>query len=95
MLRARIGVKRANGIRFPEKIGIKQDWGISIAAFIRRAADLKIITAGQLKSYYFINRNSRKLESGRWEGSEKVDRFEQLYCRASRFVIWEELEIQC
>ena len=82
VLRARIGVKRADGISFPEKIGIKEDWGISIAAFMRRAADLKIITASQLKSYYFINRNSRKLESGRWEGSEKADRFEQLVYRA-------------
>ncbi len=82
-LRARIGVKRADGISFPEKIGIKEDWGISIAAFMRRAADLKIITAGQLASFHFMNRNNRKQEPGRWEGTEKSDRFEQLVYRAA------------
>jgi Zn-dependent peptidase ImmA (M78 family)/DNA-binding XRE family transcriptional regulator len=81
-LRARIGVKRTDGISFPEKIGIKQDWGISIAAFMRRAADLEVITASQLNSFHFMNRGNRKQEPGRWEGSEKSDRFEQLVYRA-------------
>lgn len=81
-LRARLGVKRADGISFPEKIGIKEDWGISIAAFMRRAANLKIITASQLNSFHFMNRNNRKLEPGRWEGTEKADRFEQFVYRA-------------
>ena len=32
------------------------------------AADLDIITASQLKSFYFMDRNNRKGEPGRWEG---------------------------
>ena len=78
----RIGEKRKDGISFPEKIGIKEDWGISIAAFMRRAADLKVITASQLKSFYFLNRKNRKQEPGHWQGTEKSDRFEQLVYRA-------------
>jgi Zn-dependent peptidase ImmA (M78 family)/transcriptional regulator with XRE-family HTH domain len=82
-LRARLGTKRPDGISLPERIGIKEDWGISIAALMRRAADLGIITLGQLKSFRFQNRNHRKKETGRWEGTEKADRFEQLVYRAA------------
>lgn len=81
-LRARLGMKRPDGISFPERIGIKQDWGISIAALMRRAADLGIITTGKLNSFYFSNRHNRKKEAGRWEGTEQADRFDQLVYRA-------------
>lgn len=82
-LRGRVGVKRPDGISFRERLGIKQDWGISIAALMRRAADLGIITASQLKSFHFQNRAARKNEAGRWEGSEHADRYEQLVYRAA------------
>jgi Zn-dependent peptidase ImmA (M78 family)/transcriptional regulator with XRE-family HTH domain len=82
-LRARVGVKRPDGISFRERIGIKQDWGISIAALMRRAADLGIITPGQLKSFHFLNSAGRTKEAGRWEGSEHADRYEQLVYRAA------------
>jgi Zn-dependent peptidase ImmA (M78 family) len=82
-LRARVGVKRPDGISFRERVGIKQDWGISIAALMRRAADLGIITPGQLRSFHFLNSQNRKVEAGRWEGSEHADRYEQLVYRAA------------
>jgi Zn-dependent peptidase ImmA (M78 family) len=82
-LRARVGVKRPDGISFRERVGIKQDWGISIAALMRRAADLGIITPGQLRSFHFLNNQNRKVEAGRWEGSEHADRYEQLVYRAA------------
>ena len=82
-MRTRLGTKRPDGISYPERIGIKEDWGISIAALMRRAAELGIITPGQLKSFQFMNRNNRKEEPGRWEASEKADRFEQLVYRAA------------
>lgn len=82
-MRARLGTKRPDGISFPERVGIKEDWGISIAALMRRAAELGIITPGQLKTFYFLNRNNRKVEAGRWEASEKADRFAQLVYRAA------------
>jgi Zn-dependent peptidase ImmA (M78 family) len=82
-MRTRLGVKRPDGISHPERLGIKADWGISIAAMMRRAADLGILTHSQLKTYHFTNRNHRKDEPGRWEGAEKADRFEQLVYRAA------------
>jgi predicted HTH domain antitoxin len=50
---------------------------------MRRAADLGIISPGQLKSFQITNRYNRKKEPGHWEGSEKADRFEQLVYRAA------------
>lgn len=82
-MRARVGMKRPGGISFPERLGLKADWGISIAALMRRAADLGIISPGQLKSFHFTNQKHRKQEPGQWEGSEKADRFEQLVYRAA------------
>ncbi|TAG10757.1 MAG: helix-turn-helix domain-containing protein [Verrucomicrobia bacterium] len=82
-LHARVGQKRPDGISPRERIGIKEDWGISIAALMRRAADLKIITAGQLKSFHFQNSKNRKMEPGLWLGGEKANRYEQLVYRAA------------
>ncbi len=82
-MRARLGATRPDGISFPERLGMKADWGISIAAMMRRAADLGILTQGQLKSFHFTNRNNRKGERGRWDGTEKADRFAQLVYRAA------------
>lgn len=82
-LGARVGDKRPDGISLRERIGIKEDWGISIAALMRRAADLKIITPGQLKSFHFQNSKHRKTEPGVWPGAEKANRYEQLVYRAA------------
>jgi Zn-dependent peptidase ImmA (M78 family) len=82
-LRSRVGVKRPDGISLRERIGIKEDWGISIAALMRRAADLKIITPSQLKSFYFQNNKHRKTEPGHWPGTEKANRYAQLVYRAA------------
>lgn len=79
---ARVGTKRPDGISLRERIGIKEDWGISIAALMRRAADLNIITSSQLKSFYFQNSKHRKTEPGAWPGLEKANRYEQLVYRA-------------
>lgn len=81
-LRMRVGVKRPDGISMPERLGIKADWGISISALMRRAADLGILTQNQLELFHISNRLHRKIEPGRWEGSETADRFEQLVFRA-------------
>lgn len=80
---ARVGAKRPDGISLRERIGIKEDWGISIAALMRRAADLKIITPSQLKSFHFQNSKHRKTEPGVWPGAEKANRYEQLIYRAA------------
>jgi Zn-dependent peptidase ImmA (M78 family)/DNA-binding XRE family transcriptional regulator len=82
-LRARVGPKRPDGISLRERIGLKEDWGISISALMRRAADLKIITPSQLKSFHFQNSKHRKTEAGLWLGAEKANRYEQLIYRAA------------
>jgi Zn-dependent peptidase ImmA (M78 family)/transcriptional regulator with XRE-family HTH domain len=82
-LRARLGINRPDGISFPERLGIKADWGISIAALMRRAADLGVITHHQLKRFHITNRNHRKTEAGAWAGCEAADRYEQLVYRAA------------
>lgn len=82
-LRARVGARRPDGLTFPELIGIKEDWGISIGALLRRALDLEIITSSQRERYYIRQPSLRKAEPGRWCGSEKANRFEQLVYRAA------------
>lgn len=82
-LRARVGTRRPDGISFPELIGIKEDWGISIAALMRRAADLGIITDAQLRRYYIRASKNRKIEPGKWVGTENANRFPQLVHRAA------------
>ncbi|HEU5078731.1 MAG TPA: XRE family transcriptional regulator [Opitutaceae bacterium] len=82
-LRGRVGDKRPDGISFRERIGIKEDWGISISALMHRAADLDIISESRLRSFYIQNRARRKVEPGHWKGSEHADRYEQLVFRAA------------
>ncbi|HRE80803.1 MAG TPA: XRE family transcriptional regulator [Opitutaceae bacterium] len=79
----RVGSKRPDGISLRERVGIKEDWGISIAALMRRSADLGIITQSQLKSFHVQNSSTRKNEPGLWQGSERADRYEQLVFRAA------------
>ncbi len=83
VLIARLGRKRKDLISSPERIGIKEDWGISIAALMRRSKELGIITPSQWKSFSFLNREHRKREPGNWPGSETANRFEQLVFRAT------------
>jgi Zn-dependent peptidase ImmA (M78 family) len=81
-LRARLGTTRPDGISPRERLGIKEDWGISIAALMHRAADLGIITPAKLKSFHFLNRNNRKHEPECWKGTESANRYPQLVYRA-------------
>jgi Zn-dependent peptidase ImmA (M78 family)/DNA-binding XRE family transcriptional regulator len=84
-MRRSLGAKRSDGISAAELKGMKEDWGISIAALMRRAADLEIITPSRLKSFYFLkNQNGpRKAEPGIWCGAERANRFSQLVYRAA------------
>ena len=82
VLRTRVGTKRPDGISHRERIGIKEDRGISVAALMRRAKDLGIVSPAGYKSFCFQNRMNRKAEPGRWHGVEKSDRYEQMVWRA-------------
>ncbi|MEY4569431.1 MAG: hypothetical protein RLZZ398_870 [Verrucomicrobiota bacterium] len=84
-MRHSLGAKRSDGISAAELKAMKEDWGISIAALMRRAADLEIITPSRLKSFYFLKNQSgqRKTEPGIWCGAERANRFSQLVHRAA------------
>ncbi len=68
-----------------ELVGIKEYWGISIQATMRRAKDLNIITDSYYKRFcIWISKNKLRNEVGlgKYQGKEKVLRFEQLVAHA-------------
>lgn len=77
-----LGIDRPNGITIYELQSMKEDWGISISALMRRAKDLNIISQARYEQYCIANRKIRKTEPGIWQGSETANRFRQLVIRA-------------
>lgn len=77
-----LGDDRPGGISIYELQSIKEDWGISIAALMRRAKDLNIINQARYEQYCIRNRQFRITEPGIWKGSETANRFRQLVIRA-------------
>ena len=80
---ARFGVNRVK-IALSELIAIKQEWGMSVAAIMKRASNLGLVTAGRYKTYCIVaNKNRWNVsEPGTWVGDEKSSRFEPLVLRA-------------
>ena len=77
--------KRRKKILLAELKQIKSEWGVSIAALMRRALDLEIISLGTYKGFCIWKNGPRgfgKNEPQTWVGSERSDRFEQLVFRA-------------
>lgn len=79
----RFGMNRTK-IVLKELIAIKREWGISIAAIMKRASNLGLITPGRYKSYCIISSKNgwRRKEPGEWVGEEKSNRFQPLVLRA-------------
>ncbi len=79
----RFGVNRVK-ISLNELIAIKQEWGMSIAAIMKRACNLKLVTPGRYKTYCIVAAKNRWTvnEPGKWVGDEKSSRFEPLVLRA-------------
>lgn len=77
-----LGASRPQGISTYELLSIKEDWGVSIAALMRRARDLDIVPQAWYKRYCIMNSKARKTEPGTWRGSETANRFCQLVIRA-------------
>lgn len=71
-------------ISVPELKAIKADWGISCAAIMKRAHNLKLITDGRYKSFNIMANKWgwRKEEPGYWSGDEESNRFDHLVFRA-------------
>ncbi len=79
----RFGVNRVK-IALNELIAIKQEWGMSVAAIMKRASNLGLVTPGRYKTYCIVaNKNRWNVnEPGTWSGDEKSSRFEPLVLRA-------------
>lgn len=71
-------------LSFRELIDLKEYYGVSIQALIRRAKDLEIITESVYTglSIYISQQGWRKNEPGRYIGEEKATRFDRLLGRA-------------
>lgn len=81
----RFGVNRVK-IALSELIAIKREWGMSVAAIMKRASNLGLVTPGRYKTYCLVaNKNDWRTNdpgSGAWVGDEKSSRFEPLILRA-------------
>ncbi len=77
------GVNRVR-IAMAELCAIKSEWGISVAAIMKRASQLELITAGRYKTFCIVSgRNGwRAKDPGKWIGDEESNRFEPLVLRA-------------
>lgn len=72
-------------VSFQELIAMKEQWGMSINALMRRAKDLGIIAEESYRTFCVHASQSglRKIEPGTWAGSESANRFRQLVHKAS------------
>lgn len=83
-MKEELGEKRTR-ITATELVSIKEYWGISIQAIMRRANDLGIITGSHYKRFcIWISKNKLRNEDGlgKYQGQEKALRFEQLVAHA-------------
>lgn len=79
----RFGVNRVK-ISLNELIAMKREWGVSIAAIMKRACNLGLVTPGRYKTYCIVANKNRwnQDEPGDSFGDEQSSRFEPLVLRA-------------
>ena len=79
-----IGQKRRQ-LLMSELIPIKEYFGISISAILKRARDLEVISSSYYQSFYirFISKNRKEIGLGSYIGRESSNRFMQLLYRAT------------
>jgi Zn-dependent peptidase ImmA (M78 family) len=78
-----LGEKRSN-ISIAELIPLREEYGISIQALMRRAFDLKVVSSHVYRRFCVqISSNRTEEGLGRYAGKEHSDRFEQLVYRAA------------
>lgn len=78
-----VGEKRRN-ISLAELIPLKEEYGISIQALMRRALDLGVVSDGVYRSFCVrISGNREEKGLGGYIGKEYSDRFQQLVFRAA------------
>ncbi|MCR4964886.1 MAG: XRE family transcriptional regulator [Bacteroidales bacterium] len=79
-----IGPKRRH-LSTSELIPIKEYFGISISAILKRARDLEVISESYYKSFYIrvLSKNRKEIGLGNYLGRESSNRFMQLLYRAT------------
>jgi Zn-dependent peptidase ImmA (M78 family) len=80
------GRKRKFGrVSLQELIAIKEQWGISIGAIMKRAEQLGLILPATYRQFCidYNRRGFRQNEPGEWIGSDSASRFRQLVHRAA------------
>lgn len=76
-----LGNKRSN-IAFGELVSIKEEYGISAQAIMRRALDLEIISPISYKQFFKkIASNKKEVGMGQYKSEEKSHRLIQMVCR--------------
>ena len=77
------GVNRVR-IALAELCAIKAEWGMSVAAIMKRANNLGLVTAGRYKTYCIVSAKNgwRTKDPGKWIGDEGSRRFKPLVLRA-------------
>jgi Zn-dependent peptidase ImmA (M78 family) len=68
-------------IAWAELNAMKSRWGMSVAAIMKRAHQLGLISDSRYKSFCFIYRKNGSAERDVWQGSEDSTRFKQLVYR--------------
>ncbi|MEA3401113.1 MAG: XRE family transcriptional regulator [Armatimonadota bacterium] len=76
--------QRRDGLSYVELLSLKQKWGLSMSAWVRRMADLGIISQGQYRSAMkqFRSKGWHNREPGEQVEPERTLRFERLVQRA-------------
>lgn len=76
--------ERRTSISLNELINIKEEYGISVQAIMRRARDLKLINEYYYRGFCIkIAKNKEERDLGNYIGVEKSNRFKQLLFRAA------------
>lgn len=77
------GGKRVK-IALAELMAIKAEWGLSVAAIMKRACNLGLITDGAYKTYCIVSAKQgwRTNDPGKWIGDEESHRFRPMVQRA-------------
>ncbi len=77
------GVNRVK-IALAELAAIKAEWGVSMAAIMKRASNLGLVTPGRYKTFCIVSAKNgwRTKDPGKWIGEEESGRFKALVLRA-------------
>ena len=77
-------LRRSGQVSQMELVAMKEQWGVSMGAIMRRARDLNLVSADHYRRFCMAMKSSGQWtrEPGEWVGVERSQRFRQLVHRA-------------